>query len=101
MYKGLLKPLVDLMVSLLLIIVLLPVFLLITILLVATSQSSPFFVQERPGKNGRPFHIIKFRTMNNKTDMVGHLLPDSERLTGIGRWVRASSLDEIPQLINV
>jgi len=65
------------------------------------NTGKPFFIQARPGKHGRIFHIIKFKTMNDKTDSQGNLLPDAKRLTVVGKLVRKTSLDEIPQLINV
>ncbi|ESU27260.1 putative UDP-galactose phosphate transferase [Flavobacterium limnosediminis JC2902] len=82
-------------------IILLPVFLLVTIGLYIANQGKPFFFQVRPGKNECLFKIIKFKTMNDKKDTQGNLLPDSERLTSIGSFVRKTSLDEIPQLLNV
>jgi len=82
-------------------IVLFPVFLMVSLLLIIANGGSPFFVQPRPGKNSRIFKIIKFKTMNDKKDIQGNLLPDAERLTTIGKFIRKTSLDEIPQLINV
>lgn len=67
----------------------------------ANKGAGAFFLQERPGRGGKIFRIIKFKTMNDERDAAGHLLPDSERLTKAGRFVRAASLDEFPQLINV
>lgn len=78
-----------------------PILLIVTLLLSVANGGKPFFFQTRPGKNERFFKIIKFRTMNDKKDSEGVLLPDSERLTYIGGWVRKLSLDELPQLINV
>jgi lipopolysaccharide/colanic/teichoic acid biosynthesis glycosyltransferase len=78
-----------------------PVILLITILLCVANHGKPFFVQSRPGKNGRIFKLIKFRTMNDRRDDKGNLLPDAARLTRVGRLIRRTSLDEIPQLFNV
>jgi len=101
MYKSFFKPLVDFLLSLTAFVLLLPVFLLTTILLAFTNGGKPFFFQTRPGKGGKLFRIVKFKTMNDKTDGRGNLLPDAERLTAIGQFVRKSSLDEIPQLINV
>jgi len=75
--------------------------LLIIILLVSEFKGNPFFCQERPGKNGRLFRLVKFRTMDNKTDSEGILLPDKSRITKIGRVLRSASLDELPQLINI
>jgi lipopolysaccharide/colanic/teichoic acid biosynthesis glycosyltransferase len=82
-------------------IILLPIFLPVMILLFFFNNGKPFFVQERPGKNERLFRIIKFKTMNDKRDSLGNLLPDAERLTSVGSFVRKTSLDEIPQLLNV
>ena len=101
MYKVYFKPLLDCVVSLLGIVVLSPVFLVILICLFISNNGKVFFVQNRPGKNEKIFKIIKFRTMNNKKDAHGNLLPDAERLTYLGKIVRKTSLDEIPQLINV
>ena len=81
--------------------ILLPVFLLVTILLFFANQGKPFFIQRRPGKNCKVFSIIKFKTMNDRKDASGKLLHDSERLTKVGQFVRKTSLDEIPQLLNV
>lgn len=78
-----------------------PVFLGITILLVFVNQGTPFFVQARPGRNGKVFHLLKFKTMNDKRDSAGFLLPDDIRMTSIGNVIRKTSLDEIPQLVNV
>lgn len=82
-------------------IILSPVFLGITILLVFVNQGTPFFVQARPGRNGKVFHLLKFKTMNDKRDSAGFLLPDDMRMTSIGNVIRKTSLDEIPQLVNV
>jgi len=101
LYRNYLKRIVDFFVSLIAFCVLLPIFLIITVLLFAANQGSPFFVQARPGKNGRIFRLVKFKTMNDRKDGSGNLLPDAERLTGIGKFIRKTSLDEIPQLINV
>ena len=78
-----------------------PIMLVIALLLAANNGGTPFFVQKRPGKYGKIFSIIKFKTMNNKTDVHGVLLPDYRRLTLMGKVVRKTSLDELPQLINV
>ena len=78
-----------------------PVFVFVTILLYISHNGNPFFLQTRPGKDVRLFKIIKFKTMNDTKDEHGNLRPDDERLTSIGRFVRKTSLDEIPQLINV
>lgn len=101
MYKRFFKPLIDFGISLIAFVFLLPLFLLVASLLVLANRDNPFFLQLRPGKNGKLFHIVKFKTMNDKRDSEGKLLPDSERLTTVGKIVRKTSLDEIPQLINV
>ena len=101
MYKVYFKPLLDCVVSLLGIVVLSPIFLVILISLFISNNGKVFFVQNRPGKNEKIFKIIKFRTMNNKKDAHGNLLPDAERLTYLGKIVRKTSLDEIPQMFNV
>lgn len=101
MYRNIVKRIFDLAGSVMLFILVFPVFLLVTVLLVFANHGSPFFVQLRPGKNGIIFLIIKFKTMNDRKDRHGNLLPDNERLTTIGRFVRKTSLDEIPQLLNV
>jgi undecaprenyl phosphate N,N'-diacetylbacillosamine 1-phosphate transferase len=78
-----------------------PIFILTWLLLTYQNKGRPFFFQERPGYRQRPFKIIKFKTMNDKTDAHGHLLPDVQRMTSVGRWVRKLSIDELPQLLNV
>lgn len=95
------KSIIDYFVSILAIILLLPIFLIVTIALIYYNNGKPFFFQTRPGKNGKPFRVIKFKTMNEKKDKDGNLLPPSKRITPIGSFIRATSLDEIPQLINV
>ncbi len=78
-----------------------PIILLLIILLFIANKGNVFFIQERPGKNEKIFSLMKFKTMNDKKDINGNLLPDIERLTKIGAFVRKTSLDELPQLINV
>lgn len=78
-----------------------PIFILLTVLLYIFNDGQVFFLQKRPGKNERIFSIIKFKTMNDKKDAEGNLLPDGERLTPVGKIVRKTSMDEIPQLINI
>lgn len=101
MYKLVFKRFLDFIIALLGLILLSPIFLLVTLCLIISNQGKPFFFQDRPGKDERVFKIIKFKTMNDKKDANGNLLSDAERLTKIGNIVRKTSLDEIPQLINV
>jgi len=100
-YRFYIKHFLDLVFSLIGFLILSPFFVVTTILLFVANQGDPFFLQPRPGKNGRVFKVIKFKTMNDKKDANGNLLPDADRLTAIGRFVRKTSLDEIPQLLNV
>ena len=101
MYKVYFKSLLDCLISLVGIMILSPVFLTVFLALLIVNNGKVFFMQKRPGKNGKIFTIIKFCTMNDKKDNQGNLLSDAERLTDIGKVVRKTSLDEIPQLINV
>jgi undecaprenyl phosphate N,N'-diacetylbacillosamine 1-phosphate transferase len=101
MYKFFFKGIIDFFVSVIGIFVLSPLFILVMILLCISTRQNPFFIQARPGKNSRIFRIIKFKTMSDKVDAEGNLLPDADRLTTIGRIVRKTSLDELPQLLNV
>lgn len=101
MYKTIFKRLIDFSAALVGLLLLLPIFLLVMIGLAFANQGKAFFLQKRPGKDERIFSIIKFKTMNDKKDSSGNLLTDAERLTLIGKFVRRTSLDEIPQLINV
>lgn len=101
MYPNKIKPFLDFISCVIGIILLLPLFLIITLLLFFANNGKPFFFQLRPGKNGEIFKIVKFKTMNDKRDFQGSLLPDSERLTLVGSLVRKTSLDELPQLFNV
>jgi len=101
MYKSYIKPLIDFFVSLLLLIVAFPLLVLVTLFLYFANNGKPFFFQLRPGKNGKIFTIIKFKTMNDKKDQEGNLLLDASRLTVLGQFVRKTSLDELPQFINV
>jgi len=101
MYPRIIKPFFDFFSSLLGFVLLSPIFILVTILLFFVNNGKPFFLQLRPGKNGKIFTIIKFKTMNDKKDSDGNLLSDAKRLTPIGLFVRRTSLDEIPQLLNV
>ncbi|SDE87907.1 sugar transferase [Epilithonimonas hungarica] len=101
MYGKIVKPCFDFLLALTALLVLSPIFLLVTVALFFANQGNPFFFQKRPGKNERIFRIIKFKTMNDNKDANGNLLPDAERLTAVGIFIRKTSLDEIPQLINV
>ena len=102
MYRHFFKRLFDFVIALIGFIIISPLFLLLWIWLsIANKGAGAFFLQERPGKHEKIFKVIKFKTMNDKRDENGNLLPDSERLTTIGRWIRSLSLDEIPQLLNV
>ncbi|WP_443634885.1 sugar transferase [Candidatus Marifrigoribacter sp. Uisw_064] len=101
MYRFFLKRILDLIISIIGFIVFSPLFIITLIFLLINNNGNPFFFQKRPGKNEKPFIIIKFKTMNDRVDASGKLLPDDKRLTRVGRFVRKASLDEIPQLINV
>ena len=101
MYKNFIKPVIDFVLALVGFLFLSPVFVLVTIGLFFANDGKPFFFQLRPGKDGKIFKIIKFKTMTDKKDEKGNLLPDADRLTKIGSFVRKTSLDEIPQLLNV
>jgi lipopolysaccharide/colanic/teichoic acid biosynthesis glycosyltransferase len=100
-YKFFFKRIIDFLIALIGLILLSPVFIVVMILLYFANQGKPFFLQARPGLNEKIFNIIKFKTMNDKKDGQGNYLPDSERLTRIGSFIRQTSLDELPQLINV
>ncbi len=101
MYKNFLKQIFDFIFALIILIIFSPLFITITIILFITNNGNPFFTQKRPGKNERIFSIIKFKTMTDKKDTNGKLLPDSDRLTIFGKILRKTSLDELPQLLNV
>jgi lipopolysaccharide/colanic/teichoic acid biosynthesis glycosyltransferase len=101
MYRTTIKPNLDFLAALIGLILLSPIFVLVILLLAIANNGKPFFFQTRPGENERLFSIIKFKTMNDKKDKNGNLLPDAERLTAVGSFVRKTSLDEIPQLLNV
>lgn len=102
MYKYFFKRVIDFIIVLLVLLVIWPVLLIITIWLhFANKGAGVFFQQERPGKNEKIFKIIKFKTMTDERDALGNLLPDSKRLTKVGKFVRSASIDELPQLINV
>ena len=101
MYKSFFKRLLDFTAAALGLLVLSPVFLIVTVGLFFANQGKPFFVQKRPGLQGKIFSILKFKTMTDQKDAQGNLLPDHDRLTALGSFVRKTSLDEIPQLFNV
>lgn len=100
-YSSFIKTLLDKIVSLIVLFLLLPLFIIVTLLLIISNKGNVFFIQLRPGLNGKLFNIIKFKTMNDKKDIIGNLLSDEQRLTKIGKFVRKTSLDELPQLFNV
>ncbi len=95
------KSLLDELIAIIAFILLFPVFIIVFLLLSIANSGSPFFFQVRPGKHGKFFKIIKFKTMNDRKDNKGNLLSDHQRLTKIGKTIRKTSLDELPQLINV
>lgn len=102
MYKFFFKRFFDFWISLIALICISPVLLVVTIWLhYANKGAGAFFFQERPGKDGKIFKVIKYKTMNDERDAEGNLLPDAERLTKVGKFVRSTSIDELPQLINV
>ena len=101
MYRSYLKRFFDFFTATVVFIIAFPVFAIITILLFIANKGKPFFFQERPGKGERIFKVIKFKTMTDERGSDGKLLPDNLRMTRIGQFVRKTSLDEIPQLLNV
>lgn len=100
MYRNFIKPFFDKLVALIAFLIASPFFILIVLLLAIFQNGKVFFTQDRPGKNSAIFKLIKFKTMRDDTDEQGVLLPDHERLTWIGKFVRKTSLDELPQLLN-
>lgn len=102
MYKHFFKRLIDFILVLCVLLVIWPILLIITVWLhFANKGAGAFFTQDRPGKNGKIFKVIKYKTMTDGRDADGNLLPDADRLTKVGRFVRSTSIDELPQLINV
>lgn len=101
MYRLAFKPILDFFISFIIIVIALPILIFVTVVLFISNQGKPFYYQLRPGKNNKIFKIIKFKTMNDKKDTDGKLLSDADRLTSIGSFIRKTSLDELPQLINV
>lgn len=101
MYKKFIKRIIDLIISLICLLLFLPILIIIIIILLYANRGKPFFYQKRPGLNEKVFTIVKFKTMNDKKDKKGKLLPNELRITKVGNIIRKTSLDEIPQLINV
>ena len=102
LYKCFLKRFLDFWIALIVLVVISPLLLAVTVWLhFANKGAGAFFLQERPGKDGRIFKIIKYKTMTDARDVEGNLLPDEERLTKVGQFVRSTSIDELPQLLNV
>lgn len=102
MYKHFFKRFFDFWISLIVIICISPILIVVTIWLhFANKGAGAFFTQERPGKDGKIFKVIKYKTMTDERDAEGNLLPDADRLTKVGTFVRSTSIDELPQLINV
>lgn len=102
MYAHFFKRLIDFTIVLIVLLIIWPILLIITIWLhFANKGAGAFFMQDRPGKNGKIFKVIKYKTMTDERDANGNLLPDADRLTKVGRFVRSTSIDELPQLINV
>jgi lipopolysaccharide/colanic/teichoic acid biosynthesis glycosyltransferase len=100
-YRNYLKRFLDLLLALIGFVILSPVFIMVILLLLIVNRGNPFFFQSRPGKNEKIFKVIKFKTMNDRKNKDGNLLPDAQRLTATGKFIRKTSLDEIPQLLNV
>lgn len=101
MYAKYVKRMLDILFGAILMVILLPVFGVLVILGCIFMRGNPFFIQKRPGKNEKIFNMIKFRTMTNQRDFNGELLPDEIRLNKYGKFLRATSLDELPELINI
>ena len=101
MYNKIIKRIFDMVFSLILIIILSPVLLITAFLLSMVNRGKIFFTQERPGYKEKVFNIIKFKTMTDKADELGQLFPDNDRITKFGKFIRATSIDELPQLFNI
>ena len=101
MYRNCLKRVFDFVLSLTALIVLSPFLLIFTVLGAIKMKGNPFFTQERPGKDEKIFKLLKFRTMTEEKDQDGNYLPDEQRLTKYGKWLRSTSIDELPELINI
>ena len=100
-YRIYFKRIFDILITVILLVILFPIWLMVMLLLTISNNGTPFFLQSRPGKHGEIFYIIKFKSMNDRRDQKGELLPDNLRLTPIGLFIRKTSLDELPQLLNV
>lgn len=101
MYRSILKPFFDFFIALVLLVLCIPTLLVVFLVLTFQHKGQVFFIQQRPGFKGKPFHIIKFKTMRDAFDLHGNPLSDAERLTATGRFIRKYSLDELLQLVNV
>ncbi len=101
MYAKCFKRVIDFTLSLIGLVILSPIFLILIVLGAICMKGNPFFTQQRPGKNEKIFRLIKFRTMDNRKDKSGNLLPDEVRLNKYGRFLRSTSLDELPELLNI
>ncbi|MGN6194119.1 MAG: sugar transferase [Ginsengibacter sp.] len=101
MYQFVIKRILDIILAIVGFLLISPFFIIITIILFIANSGRPFFFQRRPGLHGKIFKVIKFKTMNDKRSRTGNLLPDEQRLTAVGNLIRKSSLDELPQLLNV
>jgi len=101
LYSKIIKPLLDSIIALVALIVFSPLLVVLTVFLYWANDGKPFFLQPRPGRNGKVFRVVKFKTMNDKRTADGQLLPDEARLTPVGKFIRKTSLDELPQLLNV
>lgn len=101
MYRNCIKRLLDFIISLVTLLVFSPIFIILMIIGFISLGGNPFFVQKRPGKNEKIFNMIKFRSMSNKKDKDGNLLKDKDRITSYGNFIRKTSIDELPELVNV
>lgn len=101
MYTRFLKPFFDKLSALLVLVLVSPILFIVLVILAISNKGHIWFIQTRPGKNGKLFDVIKFKTMTDEQDSNGVLLSDEKRLTGIGKFIRKTSLDELPQLVNV
>lgn len=101
MYQKYIKRILDFTLSLLALIILSPLLLILSVIGAVQMKGNPFFTQQRPGKDEKIFKLIKFRTMTNAKDQNGNLLPDEQRLVPYGKFLRSTSLDELPELINI